>query len=162
WSTDKGQVGDAIGTTAWTIPSITVSLGTTVVTVTAYDNSNNASSLTLSIVYADTSKPAVKVYTPTTASSLTTATSSVTVAGTATDNVGVTRVTWATDRGVTGAAFGTGGWSTPAISLPTGTTVITVTAHDAAGNTGVAVLSVTSTARPAPVSDPGLAGPSTT
>ena len=116
WSTDTGQVGTAIGTTAWSIPAITVSLGTTVVTVTAYDNSGNASSVTLSIVYADTSKPAVKVYMPTTAASMTTSAALLTLAGTATDNVGVTQVTWATDRGASGTAFGGASWSTPELT----------------------------------------------
>ncbi|HET9266690.1 MAG TPA: Ig-like domain-containing protein, partial [Vicinamibacterales bacterium] len=153
WSTDKGQSGDAVGTTSWSIPLVTVPMGTTVVTVTAYDNAGNAASVKLSVVYGDTSKPTVKIYTPTTASSLTTFTSSVTIAGTALDNVGVTQVMWSTDRGATGTAFGIGSWSTPSIALPLGTTtVVTITARDAAGNTGVAVLSVTA-ASPA-TSDP--------
>jgi hypothetical protein len=151
WSTDKGQVGDAVGTTAWSIPAVTVALGTTNVTVTAYDNSGNTSSVTLAIVYTDSSKPVVKIYTPTTASSLTTSGASLTVAGTATDGVGVTEVTWATDRGASGSAFGIGSWSTPSLALGAGTTVVTITARDAAGNTGQASITVTSTAKePAP------------
>ena len=142
WATDKGQSGDAVGTTSWSIPVVTVPMGTTVVKVSAYDNAGNVASLSLAITYADTSKPTVKIYTPTTASSLTTFASSVTIAGTALDNVGVTQVTWATDRGATGTTFGTGSWSTPSIALQ-GVTTVTITARDAAGNTGVAVLSVT-------------------
>jgi hypothetical protein len=149
WSTDKGQVGVAVGTTTWSIPSVSVPLGTTVVTVTAHDSSGNTSNLTLTVVNADATKPTVKIYTPTTAAAITmpVSASAVTLAGTASDNVGITRVTWATDRGASGAAFGSGSWSTPSIALGGGTTVITVTAHDAAGNTGVAVLSVTAGAK---------------
>jgi hypothetical protein len=144
WATDKGQMGDAVGTTAWTIPAVTVPLGTTVVTVTAHDNSGNATALTLSVVNADTAPPTVKIYTPTTASTMTTSGSTVTLAGTATDNVGVTRVTWATDGGANGTAYGTASWSTGGIALTAGTTsTITVTARDAAGNSGVAVFTVT-------------------
>jgi hypothetical protein len=144
WATDKGQVGEATGTTAWAIPSVAVPLGTTVVTVTAHDNSGNTASVTLSVISADTAKPTVKIYTPTTASTMTTADSAVTLAGTATDNVGVTQVTWATDRGATGTAYGTASWSTGAIALTAGaSSVITVTARDAAGNSGVAVFTVT-------------------
>jgi predicted xylose isomerase-like sugar epimerase len=146
WSTDKGQVGDAIGTTSWSIPAVTVASGTTTVTVTAYDNSGSASSVTLSIVYADSSKPSVKIYMPTTASTLSTSASTLTIAGTATDNLGVTAVTWATNNGMGGAAFGTASWTTPSLMLVPGTNVITITARDAAGNTGVAVLTVTSSA----------------
>ena len=164
WSTDKGQMGDAVGTTAWTIPSITVPLGTTVVTVTAHDHSGNASSLSLSVVNVDTVKPAVKIYTPTTASAMTTAASTVTLAGTATDNVGVTQVTWATDRGATGTAFGTASWSTGSIALTAGTTtVVTVTARDAAGNSGAAVFTVTASkpASPTP-NQPAVTSPTPT
>ena len=143
WSTDKGQSGDAVGTTSWSIPVVTVPMGTTVVTVTALDNAGNPASLSLTITYADTSKPAVKIYTPTTASSMLTVASGVTIAGTALDNVGVTQVTWTTDRGATGTTFGTGNWSTPSIPLPFGVTTVTIAARDAAGNTGVAVVSVT-------------------
>ena len=149
WSTDKGQAGDAVGTTSWSIPGLTVPMGTTVLTVTAYDNADNTASVSLTITYADTSKPAVKIYTPTTASSTTTAASSVTIAGTAIDNVGVTQVTWSTDRGASGTAFGVGSWSTPSIVLPSGvTTKVTITAKDAAGNAGTAVLSITAAATP--------------
>jgi hypothetical protein len=148
WSTDKGQSGDAVGTTSWSIPVVSVPMGTTVVTVTAYDNTGNTASLALTVIYGDTSKPAVKIYTPTTAASLTTSSTSVTIAGTAIDNVGVTKVTWATDRGASGTAFGQASWSTPSISLPSGTTTVTITAYDAAGNSGTAVLTVTSATTP--------------
>jgi hypothetical protein len=144
WSTDKGQSGDAVGTTSWSIPLLAVPMGTTVVTVTAYDNAGNTASVTLSLIYGDTSKPTVKIYTPTTASSLTTEASSVTIAGTALDNVRVTQVEWATDRGAIGATFGTGSWSTPSIPLAPGvTTTVTVKARDAAGNIGIAVVAIT-------------------
>jgi hypothetical protein len=146
WSTDKGQSGDAVGTTSWSVPSLTVGLGTTKVTVTAYDDTGNASSVSLGVTYGDTSKPTLKVYVPTTSGAVTTSASSVIVAGTAIDNLGVTRVTWSTDRGASGAAVGTGNWTTPSIPLASGTTVVTVTAHDANGNTAVATIAVTSTA----------------
>ena len=147
WATDKGQAGDAVGTTSWSVPSLAVAMGTTVVTVTAYDNTGNTASVSLTITYRDTSKPAVKIYTPTTATSMTTSAKTVTVAGTAIDNVGVTSVTWSTDRGASGTAFGIGSWSTPAITLAAGvTTKVTIFAKDAAGNVGVAELSIQSTA----------------
>ena len=149
WSTDKGLAGDAVGTTSWAIPALTVALGTTKVTVTAYDNSGNAASVTLAIEYADTTKPTVKVYVPTTASSATTSSPNITVGGTAIDNMAVTEVTWATNRGASGTAYGSSSWTTPSIPLAAGaTTVITITARDAAGNTAEAVISVTSTAKP--------------
>jgi hypothetical protein len=55
--------------------------------------------------------------------------------GTATDNVGVTAVKWATSTGGSGTASGTTQWSV-AIPLLVGTNVVTVRAYDAAGNSG--------------------------
>ena len=144
WSTDKGQSGDAVGTTSWSIPLVTVPMGTTVVTVTAYDNSGNMANVALTVTYGDTSKPAVKIYTPTTGSTMSLLNDRVTIAGTALDNVGVTQVTWSTDRGASGTAFGTGSWSTPSLALVPGTTIVTITARDSAGNVGTARLSITS------------------
>ena len=153
FATDKGQVGVATGTTAWTIPSITLPLGApTLVTVTAHDNAGNSSSVVLSATYADASAPVVKFYSPTTASAFKTPGTNVVIGGTASDNVGVTQVSWTNDRGGSGTAFGTTGWSATGIALAAGANVITVTARDAAGNAGTAVLVVTSAPRHPPAS----------
>jgi len=151
FATDKGQVGVASGTTAWTIPSITLPLGApTLITVTAHDNAGNSSSVVLSATYADASVPVVKFYSPTTASAFKTPGTTVVIGGTASDNVGVTQVSWTNDRGGSGTAFGTTGWSATGIALAAGANVITVTARDAAGNAGTAVLVVTSAPPPSP------------
>jgi hypothetical protein len=63
--------------------------------------------------------------------------------GTASDNVGVVSVTWASSRGGSGAAFGTSSWVTGPIDLSMGDNVITITATDAAGNVRTATLTVT-------------------
>ena len=65
--------------------------------------------------------------------------------GTASDNVGVTQVTWSNDRGGSGTASGTTRWSVSGIALQTGQNVLTVTARDAAGNTATDQLTVTYT-----------------
>jgi hypothetical protein len=146
WSTDKGQAGVATGTTSWSIPALALQPGTTtVVTVTAHDDSGNATSLTLKVTNADAVAPVVKVYAPTTAPTFATAANTVTIGGTATDAVGATQVSWTNAQGGGGVAFGTSSWGVPGIPLAPGVNVITVTARDAAGNTGVAVLTVTST-----------------
>jgi hypothetical protein len=69
--------------------------------------------------------------------------SSIVVRGAASDNVGVTLVTWSTASGATGNATGTTSWTTPAIPLVYGTTTITIRARDAAGNTAWRSLMVT-------------------
>src|SRR5439155_7372334 len=67
----------------------------------------------------------------------------LTLGGIASDNVGVTRVTWANSRGGSGMAIGTTSWMASGIGLQPGTNVLTVTAQDAAGNVSVASLTVT-------------------
>ena len=67
----------------------------------------------------------------------------LTLTGTAADNVGVTQVTWSNDRGGSGTATGTTSWSASGIVLQTGVNVLTVTARDAAGNTGTDTVSLT-------------------
>ncbi len=91
----------------------------------------------------DTSPPTITITSPTANSTYTTGSSSLTLGGTASDNVGVTQVTWANSRGGSGTATGTTSWTASGIALQIGTNVLTVTARDAAGNTKTASLTVT-------------------
>ena len=92
---------------------------------------------------ADTTPPTIAITAPTTASTYSTSSSPLTLGGTASDNVGVTQVTWANSRGGSGTASGTTSWTASGIALQLGTNVLTVTAQDAAGNTATASLTVT-------------------
>ncbi|MDL1975736.1 MAG: endo-1,4-beta-xylanase [Deltaproteobacteria bacterium] len=94
----------------------------------------------------DTSEPAVTITKPTSRGTYSTSQSTIVVAGSASDNLGVTRVTWENDRGGDGIASGTDTWTISTISLQEGDNVITVTAYDAAGNSVGATLTVTYTA----------------
>lgn len=58
---------------------------------------------------------------------------SITISGTASDNVGVTSVTWSTSNYSSGTAAGTNNWSA-VVPLLEGDNVITIRAYDAAGN----------------------------
>ena len=91
----------------------------------------------------DTTLPTIAITTPTAGSTYSTPTSSLALGGTASDNVGVTQVTWANSRGGSGTASGTTSWTATGIALQAGANVLTVTAKDAAGNTTTDVLTVT-------------------
>src|SRR5712692_8012022 len=91
----------------------------------------------------DTTPPAITITSPTSSPTFTTSSSPLTLGGTASDNVGVTQVTWANSRGGSGTAAGTTSWTASGIALQLGTNVLTVTARDAAGNTKTASLTVT-------------------
>lgn len=75
------------------------------------------------------------------------------VAGTATDDVGVSRVTWScpTCTPVSGTALGTLDWSLASLGLAVGSNTLTVTATDGEGLTGTDTLTMTYTPPPAPV-----------
>jgi hypothetical protein len=89
----------------------------------------------------------IKVYTPTTAASYSTAESSIVLGGTASDDTGVAQVSWSEQRPVAMAwRSGTTGWSTPSVPLAVGVNIITVTAKDAAGNAAIATTTVTAQA----------------
>lgn len=91
----------------------------------------------------DSAPPTVTITTPTPSATLTTGTASLTLAGTASDNVGVTQVTWLNTRGGSGMATGTTSWATGAIALLSGQNVLQVTARDASNNASTATLTVT-------------------
>ena len=146
WVTDRGASGNASGTTNWTA-GVALQSGTNIVTVTARDAAGNKSTDVLTVTYAvttaDTVPPTIRIVGPTSESSYTTKTGVVTLGGTASDNRGVTAVTWSNNRGGSGFSSGTTSWSVPSVPLQGGTNIITVTAQDAAGNKGTDVLTVT-------------------
>jgi hypothetical protein len=94
---------------------------------------------------ADTIAPSLTISSPTASSTLATGSPTLTLAGTASDNVGVTQVTWANNRGGSGVAAGTTTWTTGTITLQSGLNILTVTARDAANNRTTNTLSVTLT-----------------
>jgi uncharacterized membrane protein len=100
----------------------------------------------------DTTPPMVNITSPTTNPTYATSSSTIDISGTSSDNVGVTAVTWANDRGGSGSATGTTSWSVTGITLQSGVNVLTVTAGDAAANTGTDTLTVTYTPPPSSIS----------
>jgi glucose/arabinose dehydrogenase len=93
----------------------------------------------------DTIPPTVTITSPTTFPTYSAGSTPLTLEGTAGDDVSVTQVTWASDRGGSGTASGTTTWSASGIPLQAGSNVLTVTAQDAAGNSQTASLTVTYT-----------------
>jgi hypothetical protein len=88
----------------------------------------------------DRTPPSLRIASPA-ASIVSTSSASITISGTAADNVGVTAVNWSSSTGGSGAASGTNNWSA-AVPLLVGTTAVTIRAYDAAGNSGWRAISV--------------------
>jgi hypothetical protein len=95
------------------------------------------------IVISETS-PTVFITSPTSGSTYTTSSLTVNLGGTASDDVGVTSVTWSNAAtGDSGTASGTTDWSMSGISLNVGSNVITVAANDGVSNSGTDTITVT-------------------
>jgi hypothetical protein len=72
-----------------------------------------------------------------------TSATSITVSGTAQDNLGVSQVTWSSSTGSAGIATGTSNWTTGPVQLYVGTTTIMLYAADPAGNQAWRSITVT-------------------
>ena len=107
-----------------------------------YDPAGNR--LTYSaVVSGDITPPTIAITSPTTGPAYTNSTATINLSGTASDNVGVTLVTWQNYSGGLGVATGTNSWNITGIPLQTGENDIIVTAWDAAGNSTPTTLTVT-------------------
>jgi hypothetical protein len=144
YSNDRGAQGTATGTTNWTA-TVALELGENIITVQATDAAGNVGSALVTVMRnqppqpGDSQMPTVTINPPT-ATSL--EQSSITLTGMAQDNIGVTQVSFLTDRSQQGAATGTSSWSA-SVPLELGQNVITVRAQDAAGNIGSAQITIT-------------------
>jgi len=140
WTTSAGSSGTALGSSsAWTASAIPLATGINTVTVTATDTVSHVSQsvvvtrqVSATPTSPDTTPPSLTITAPS-ASSISTSSGSIAFSGTASDNVGVTSVTWSTNTGGSGTANGTSQW-TASIPLLVGSNTVTIRAWDAAGN----------------------------
>jgi hypothetical protein len=145
WQTDHGASGAATGTANWTA-SVPLVLGSNTITVTAADSSRKAVA-TVSVTRTapppgsgpsgtgpapDHTPPSISITSPA-GNLVTTTAGTIDVKGTASDNVGVTKVTWQSTA-ASGTATGTNNWTAGSIPLLVGDNTIVVRAYDAAGN----------------------------
>lgn len=144
WSSSTGGNGNATGTETWSTGDIGLIEGNNIIIVIARDAAGNESTDTITVTYTipDTIAPSVSISSPSSGASFNTSSPRVDIGGTASDNKGVTRVTWSNSRGGSGMASGTDNWSAAGIDLTEGSNVITITARDAAGNESKDVITV--------------------
>ena len=91
----------------------------------------------------DHQAPTVFITSPTPLGGIATTLASIAVGGDASDDVGVTGLTWESNQGAGASLVPAASWSIPDVALVVGDNRITVTATDAAGNVGTDVLDVT-------------------
>jgi len=136
---------------SWTVESNTISSGNTYeVTIVGGDKTIIAREISTGYVvgyggmsYYDDTPPEVYIIQPTTSGTYSTALSTITLSGTASDNVGVTQVSWVNSANTTsGIATGTTNWYTSSITLVSGSNTLRVIAQDANNNTSSGTLVV--------------------
>ncbi|MFH2060863.1 MAG: Ig-like domain-containing protein [Pseudomonadota bacterium] len=144
WKDSNGNSGIAAGTDNWAIEGINLIEGENVITVTAEDEAGNQGSGNVIVVYQkpDTVAPVVSITLPTTEKMINTIQSTISLSGTASDNIGVMQVEWLSSAGAGGSAAGTVNWIVDMISLVEGENAITITARDEAGNESTDTLTV--------------------
>jgi hypothetical protein len=147
WANSAGETGTAMGTTDWSIRGLQLTAGINMITVIAKDLAGNEGAGVLSVTYMppDTINPILSIASPVDVGNYETGRSTINLAGSASDNKGVSQVRWANSRGGSDVAVGTENWSISDVSLAEGVNEITVTALDEAGNSGTKTLSVTYT-----------------
>lgn len=144
WVNENGGTGSIVVNENWEYTDIPLSVGSNRITITARDAANNVTTAAINVEYAiqDNTPPTVSITSPNDGNLYQTDLNRVSIAGTSSDNIGVTRVSWSTNRGKSGTAIGSNPWLVNDIALVTGNNVITVTAYDNAGNQSQDTLSV--------------------
>jgi Matrixin len=146
WQTDHGTSGVANGSATWQIAAVPLAAGSNTVTVSAVDGTHQTASQvavvtrTTAVVtpppspgVTDTIAPTITLTSPN-RTIVQTSLATITVSGVASDNVGVTKVTWQNALSGSGTATGTTNWSAQAIPLFIGNNPLIFKAWDAAGN----------------------------
>jgi hypothetical protein len=152
-SRNPNTSGGAGGTNNWIANYLSLQPGSNLIRILAtggvYSSPNNGNttfSRTVNVSYnqpgGDVAVPVVVINGPTANPGYGTHSTTVNLNGTASDNVGVSSVEWASDRGGNGLAAGTTSWQANGISLQVGINVISVAARDANNNVGVDTLTV--------------------
>lgn len=104
-------------------------------------NSNKGTSIVGRLT--DVIDPEVTITVPTGLTTYLTNTSTLSMAGTASDNVELDSITWSNSAGGTGSASGLTNWTISNIPLAAGENIITITATDTTSNTSTDVITVT-------------------
>jgi len=133
------------GTTSWTVSSIPLLAGSNTITAKATDTSGNSGETSVTVTYTspDTQDPVIIITSPTNDQIFTT--SPITVSGTASDNVALSKVEVKIGSGPWQIADGANSWTVSSIPLLEGSNTITAKATDTSGNSGETSVTVTYT-----------------
>lgn len=133
WASDRGYSGLCSCRFAWTVSYVPLLEGDNRITVTATNTSGLTASDTLTVTYRPQLIPSVTITYPTSESTYSTAGSSLTIAGTASDPLEVLGVRWSNLYVGAGACSGTTAWRALNVPLRLGSNVITMSALSKSG-----------------------------
>lgn len=150
WTNSRGSGGAIAGAANWTTGPIALEPGRNQLTVTALDVEGGSASAMLEVDYrapsvdsgADRTAPLLTIVSPAT-SVFTTSNATISISGTAQDNVAIHEVDWLSSAGRYGKASGTTHWTIRSIPLFHGINTILIRAFDTAGNMSWRALTVT-------------------
>ena len=170
WNNGSNSGNVAVNSSSWNIVNVALVMGTNTITVTALAGTSQVSKTVVITRQAgtpsgavtppvtppvtgpgnpgsgggssnDTTPPVLQIAAPG-MGTVSVSTPSITISGTASDNVGVRAITWANNFGGSGTATGTIRWSVT-VPLLTGINTVTLRAYDAAGNSSWKTIVVT-------------------
>jgi hypothetical protein len=149
WLNNRGSGGSVTGCANWSTGPVPLEAGTNRITITAVGSGTETATITLDVQYTavqpasanDTSAPVLSVSYPP-SSNWTTSAATITISGTASDNVGVTEVNWIANYNRNGKATGTSSWTITDYPLLPGMNTVMIRAFDAAGNMSWRSLSI--------------------
>jgi hypothetical protein len=147
WVNTRGSGGSVAGSASWQTSPILLDPGQNRIQVTVSDGQGNIATAELEVDYtpgpvsADRTAPTLLVTTPS-VGVISTTSATLTLSGTAADNVGVTEVVWLSGTR-SGRAQGTTAWRIPDFPLERGINSILIRAFDAAGNMSWRSLTIT-------------------
>jgi hypothetical protein len=152
WASDRGASGTAVAASTWLISGIPLATGRNSITVAAADALGQQVLRSVTVTresapppppaVADRVAPSLAITYPA-ATSVLVSSATISLRGTASDNVGVTEVSWLSSAGTSGVAQGTTSWTISNLALRVGVNTVVVRARDAAGNAGWRAVMVT-------------------
>jgi hypothetical protein len=117
--------------------------------IDASGNASNPSTITFGSVGSIDNPPSITIASPTSGGTYSTTQNTVSLSGTASDDHGISSITWINSAGGNGTATNvSGSWSVSNVSLQLGQNVITITATDTVGQSSTTTLTVTYTTTP--------------
>ena len=138
------ESGECTGTKSWKALKINLAAKSNDIYISAEDSSGNVGTTQITVIRVDKVKPEVVITTPTKKQTLKHNEQSITLRGTASDNIDIAKVAWFNkSTGESGVCSGYTEWKSSLIPLQIGRNHIIITAYDEYNNQAIDTITVT-------------------